>query len=202
MSDSVRFFENQFQRQVNAREFELNPFERLALDHLQGEVLDLGCGLGNLALEAARRGCKVTAIDASPTAIARVRDTAQKENLPISAIEADLGEFQIEPDYDTIASIGLLMFFEQSRALALLGNIQDHVRPGGRAIVNVLVQGTTFMGMFTPGNYYLFGRDEIAARFAGWTMELNQFDDFPAPGGTLKSFVTVVARKPLATRPA
>ena len=51
---SVRFFEAQFQRQVSSGEFELNPFERLALPYLSGEVLDLGCGLGNLAVAAAR----------------------------------------------------------------------------------------------------------------------------------------------------
>ena len=58
MTQSVRFFETQFQRQVAAAEFALNPFERLALPFLNGEVLDLGCGLGNLALEAARAGSR------------------------------------------------------------------------------------------------------------------------------------------------
>src|SRR5579864_262937 len=192
MGNSIQFFENQFQRQVKAREFDLNPFERLALDYVQGEVLDLGSGLGNLAIEAARRGCTVTAIDASPTAVERIRGTVESDHLEIEAIEADLSTFSIEHDYDTIVCIGLLMFFAQSRALALLREIQDHVRPGGRAIVNVLIEGTTFMGMFTPGSYYLFGREELAERFSGWEMEVNQLDDFPAPGGTLKRFATVI----------
>ena len=77
MANSVQFFENQFQRQVKASQFDLNPFERLAVTYLQGEVLDLGCGLGNLAIEAAHRGCSVTAIDASPTAIERIRTAAE-----------------------------------------------------------------------------------------------------------------------------
>lgn len=51
---SVRFFDTQFQRQINTSEFELNPFERLTLPYLAGDVLDLGCGLGNLAVAAAR----------------------------------------------------------------------------------------------------------------------------------------------------
>ena len=99
---SVEFFESQFQRQVKSRDFQLNPFERLALDYLRGKVLDLGCGLGNLTLEAARRGCTVTAIDASPTAVARIRETAGEEGLPVDAIESDLRDFQIDNDYDTI----------------------------------------------------------------------------------------------------
>ena len=52
---SVEFFENQFQRQVIDREFALNPFEELALQYVKGDLLDLGCGLGNLSLEAAKK---------------------------------------------------------------------------------------------------------------------------------------------------
>ncbi len=82
---SVNFFETQFQRQVSSGEFALNPFERLALPYLHGEVLDLGCGLGNLALEAARAGCRVTALDGSPTGIARIREAALNERLALEA---------------------------------------------------------------------------------------------------------------------
>jgi tellurite methyltransferase len=192
----VEFFEKQFQRQVKAREFELNPFEWIALDYVRGDVLDLGCGLGNLAIDAARRGCTVTAIDGSPTGIARIRDVARKEHLEVEAVEADLGHFRIAGDYETIVAIGLLMFFSQSRALELLAEIQAHVRAGGVAVVNVLIEGTTYLDMFTPGEYYLFRRAELAERFAGWAIELDRHDDFPAPGGSLKAFATVIARKP------
>jgi tellurite methyltransferase len=196
MPQSVDFFESQFQRQVRTREFELNPFERLALAYLAGTVLDLGCGLGNLALEAARRGCTVTAIDASATAIARIRAAAQQEQLALEAIEADLTSFQIGQDYHTIVAIGLLMFFHEARALAMLTDVQDRVRPGGIAIVNVLIEGTSYMEMFTPGAYYLFRREELVQRFADWTVEVARYDNFSATGGTVKCFATVIARKP------
>jgi tellurite methyltransferase len=200
VSTSLDFFENQFQRQVKSKEFELNPFERLALEYLRGEVLDLGCGLGNLALEAARRGCTVTAIDGSATAIERIRASAANERLAVDAVLADLKHFQIAHEYDTIVAIGLLMFFEKSRALSMLTDIQASVRADGRAIVNVLVEGTTYMDMFAPGHYYLFKLDELAARFSGWLLESTRLDDFPAPGGTLKAFVTLIARKPEGDR--
>ena len=66
---SVSFFDQQFQRQVRESDLALNPFEQQALPHLQGVVLDYGCGLGNLALAAARRGCNVVALDGSYNAI-------------------------------------------------------------------------------------------------------------------------------------
>lgn len=193
--DSVEFFERQFQRQLRDADFALNPFEQLALPHVAGSVLDLGCGLGNFSLEAARRGCSVTAVDASPTAIERLRTTARKEQLPLTALQADLGGFRIELDYDTIAAIGLLMFFRKEHALALLRQILERVRPGGRAIVNVLIEGTTYLGMFKPDEYYLFGASELQQSFGGWSLLLARSDSFPAPEGTRKEFATVIAQK-------
>lgn len=193
--DPDDFFERQFQRQVRETDFALNPFEQLALSHVAGSVLDLGCGLGNLSLEAARRGCSVTAVDASPTAVERVRATALHERLPLQALQADLACFPIAHDYDTIVAIGLLMFLRKQQALRLLRQIGQRVCPGGRAIVNVLVQGTTYLGMFKPGEYYLFGTDELERVFAGWTVLLSRRDSLPAPEGTRKEFATVIAQK-------
>ena len=41
---SIRFFDEQFQRQIAAENYELNPFELAALPHLLGKTLDFGCG--------------------------------------------------------------------------------------------------------------------------------------------------------------
>ena len=193
--DPVDFFERQFQRQIAQADFALNPFEQLALPHVAGSVLDLGCGLGNLSLEAARRGCSVTAVDASPSAVERLRAAAVQAQLPLAALQADLGSFTIGQNYDTIIAIGLLMFFRKERALALLRQICQRVNPGGRAIVNVLVEGTTYLGMFKPGEYYLFGAGELEQAFPGWNLLVARHDSFPAPESTRKEFVTVVAQK-------
>jgi tellurite methyltransferase len=194
-NQSITFFETQFRQQLARDDFALNPFERAALPYLRGRILDLGCGLGNLSVEAARRGLEVVAVDASETAIRRIEAIALAENLKIEAIQAEIGMQPVAQDFDTIIAIGLLMFFKRENALALLADVQAHVADRGVAIVNVLVEGTSYLGMFEPGNYYLFGPDELERRFEGWSILFSRHDSFDAPGNTRKEFTTIVAQK-------
>src|SRR5712692_9265882 len=76
---SMEVFENQFRKQVQDHEYVLNPFETLAIGYLKAEILDLGSGFGNLSLEAGRRGHRVVAVDASPTAVERINADARRE---------------------------------------------------------------------------------------------------------------------------
>lgn len=194
-SQSITFFDTQFQKQVAGNDLALNPFENVALPFLRGRVLDLGCGLGNLSIEAARRGLEVVAVDASETAIKRIKELAIAENLRIDAIQAEIGTWPMVEKFDTIIAIGLLMLFKQENALALLAGIQDHVAEQGVTIINVLIEGTTYMGMFEPGNYYLFGPNELEQRFKGWSILLSRHDSFDAPEHAKKEFATIVAQK-------
>jgi tellurite methyltransferase len=196
MTDPVAFFGEQFDRQIAAGQYELNPFERMALPWMKGSVLDLGCGLGNLALAAAQQGALLTAIDACGNAVDDLAKRALASGLPVQARRADLEGWRPDGQWDAVACIGLLMFFGHRSALAGLDAVRDAVRPGGVAIVNVLVEGTTFMAMFDHDNYHLFTRDEIIGAFEGWTVLEDRGDDFDAPGGTVKRFRTVIARRP------
>lgn len=81
---SIDFFDRQFRHQAAAGDTLLNPFEQAALPHLRGRVLDLGCGMGNLAVAAARCGCKVRALDGSRSAIEHLRRVARAEPLTIA----------------------------------------------------------------------------------------------------------------------
>lgn len=196
MNHSISFFDQQFSQGATPQALALNPFETLALPYLQGEVLDFGSGMGNLAFAAARQGCRVTALDASRAAVAHMQQRAVAEALPVRAELADLRQYRIDADYDGIVSIGLLMFFDCPTARKVLGELQRRVRPGGYAAVNVLIEGTTYMDMFEPAEHCLFTATELQQHFAGWDIVQNEVSEFEAPGNTVKRFATVIARKP------
>jgi tellurite methyltransferase len=193
---SMDFFDQQFRNQAPDVALRLNPFEAAVLPYLHGKILDFGSGMGNLAFAAAAGGCAVTAVDASPAAIEHITRRAATEGLPVSARIADLRDYQLADDYDCVVSIGLLMFFDRPIALRVLGQLQERVRPGGIAAINVLIEGTTYLDMFDPSGYCLFAADELTRRFAGWEVLHSMVQCFDAPNASLKRFATIVARKP------
>lgn len=192
---TLEFFEQEFQRRVGAYDCAPSSFEEAALPYVAGRVLDLGCGLGSLSLAAARSGCEVTAVDASATAIAHVAAVAREQKLPLTAVRADLEEYEIAGPFDTVVAIGILMFFPREVALALLARVQAAVRPGGCAAVTVLLEGTTFMRVFEPGRYHLFAPGELERAFGDWDVLVSRAGEAPSPDDTVRRFAMIVARK-------
>lgn len=63
-------------------------------DDLRGRrVLDAGCGTGALAMEAARRGAQVVAIDLSPTLVDLARERTQEERDAVKAASGGTIDF-------------------------------------------------------------------------------------------------------------
>jgi len=193
---AVEFFGAQFERQIAAHDYKLNPFEERALPWLAGNVLDLGCGLGNLSLAAAARGAQVTAYDACENAVDDLAERAIASGLDVWVKAVDLKGWRPDRAYDAVACIGLLMFFARDDALAGVRAVADAVRPGGVAAVNAMIEGSTFLAMFDPDAYYLFRPEELAAPFAGWEVLHDSEEEFPAAGDTVKRFRTLIVRRP------
>jgi len=196
MATSIEFFDRQLEDQIRQGQNRLNRFELMTQPYLRGDVLDFGCGLGNLAIAAAEAGCRVYALDGAPAAVTHLQQIASERGLSLTAAQADLRRYIIEAEYDVVVSIGLLMFFDRDTALAQLAELKASVRPGGIAAVNVLIEGTTYLDMFGTDDYYLFRRDELTDAFKEWDILVKSFSDSDAPRSTVKRFVTVIARRP------
>ena len=101
------------------------------------KVLDIMCGYGRHALELAKRGLDVTAIDNLIAYIDEVSETASKKNLSIRTICSGALETEIPNVYDAIICMGnSFSFFEKEEANELLQKLSNHLREDGVLIIN------------------------------------------------------------------
>lgn len=89
------------------------------------QVLDVACGNGNATLAAARRFCSVTGVDYVPALLARGRDRAAAERLPIHFVEGDAERLPFQDaSFDAVLStFGVMFAANQARAAAELTRV-------------------------------------------------------------------------------
>ena len=109
------------------------PFDRLFPYREFGaspRVLEVGCGMGTMAMHWARHGARITAVDLNPTAIERTRQRFELHGLQGDIRLADGRELPFEPgEFDYAYSWGVLHHspsIEDS-----LAQLLRTVRPGG-----------------------------------------------------------------------
>lgn len=101
-------------------------------------VLDAGCGTGRYALELARRGYYVCALDRSPELIAVARNRALSACVHQEFVIADLLAVTFTRLFDAILSRGVLNdLVEESDRVAIFQQFGAWLRPGGIAIFDV-----------------------------------------------------------------
>jgi SAM-dependent methyltransferase len=101
------------------------------------KVLDLMCGYGRHAIALAKKGLLVTAVDNLEEYIKEINETATQENLPIEAIKADIITYPATGLYDLALCMGnSLCFFDRADTVKLLKMIAEHLKPGGRFLIN------------------------------------------------------------------
>jgi ubiquinone/menaquinone biosynthesis C-methylase UbiE len=149
-NDHVTLYEQVFEPLTQS--FSSAAIAALALER-QSRVLDSGAGTGGAALELARRGHRITAIDASMAMVMRIRERASARELLLEALVMD-GQNLMFPDasFDAALSVlGVILFPDAIRGLSELRRV---VRPGGRI---ALVTWTA------PEAYELIGEIRAAA---------------------------------------
>ncbi|AUX07829.1 SAM-dependent methyltransferase [Halalkaliarchaeum desulfuricum] len=98
----------------------------------EDEVLDVGCGTGNVAITAARRGASVTGIDISPTLLEQARTNAETAGVEdVSWQEGDATALPFEDNsFDVVLSNLGHMYGDPPEAATR--ELLRVTRPGGR----------------------------------------------------------------------
>lgn len=90
-----------------------------------GKALDVACGAGRNALNLARAGFRIDAIDISSAGLEKAKQSATEQGLTVNWIEHDLDQsFRFDTDYDLI----LVMWYVD---LALITRLCGCLAPGG-----------------------------------------------------------------------
>ncbi len=116
----------------------LEPVSRLAVEAaavVQGETaLDLACGTGNVAIELAKRGAHVSAVDPAERLLDVARNRAKLLKLPVRTINGTAEQIPArDGTYDVAVSVfGMIFSPDAEKAARELCRV---VRHGGRFVI-------------------------------------------------------------------
>lgn len=100
-------------------------------------VVDLMCGYGRHAIELARKGYSVTAIDNLQAYISELKQVAEAENLSIEAAAENVLTYRFNKTFDAAICMGnSFAFFNKANATELLSKTARQLKPGGRLVLN------------------------------------------------------------------
>jgi methyl halide transferase len=100
---------------------------------LPGETaLEFGCGTGTNAIELARRGYRVTAIDIADVAIDRAREKARQAKVTVDFRAGDLTRMDLDLPYDVLFDSGVYHGIRTRDLAGFLKTVRRASRPGTR----------------------------------------------------------------------
>ncbi len=132
------------------------------LDSLKPDdkLLIAGVGHGVEAVEAARRGVNVTAVDISKTMLKYMQKKIDKSNLnkPIEMINNDILEVKYPQQFDMVIANYFLNVFPREKMLKILTHLTSFVKPGGYMVIGDFMlpkEGGTFYKSFQNIYWYI-----------------------------------------------
>jgi len=121
-----------------------------ALGGISGEVLDIGCGLGDNSIYFASRGHSVTGLDGSPTAIEEARRRASEAGVSVTFAVADATKLTgYDGRFDTVIDSALYHCLDEEDQQAYIAALYRATRPGARLHLSCFSDGNV-NGVIAP----------------------------------------------------
>ncbi len=95
-------------------------------------LLELGCGTGTNAIELARRGYRVKAIDLVELAVERAREKARKAGVTLEFLSGDLTKLDLGGPFDCLFDLGLYHGLRNRDLVGFLSTLRRVSRSGTR----------------------------------------------------------------------
>ncbi|MDT5331236.1 MAG: hypothetical protein QOF31_2533 [Mycobacterium sp.] len=142
-----------------------------ALGGISGEVLDVGCGLGDNAIYLASRGHAVTGLDGSPAAIEEARRRAAQAGVTVTFDVADATDLSgYEGRFDTVVDSALYHCLDEEGQQTYVAALYRVTRPGARLHLSCFSDGNV-NGLIAPMGHVPESnlRDTLTAN--GWRID-------------------------------
>ncbi len=168
----------------------------VALGAVKGEVLDPGTGPGHHAIHYASKGLSATGIDASPTAIERAKQNAQKAGVSVDFRVADATKLEgLEGRFDTVVDTAFYHVFAAEPELqrSYLQALHRATRPGARLFMYEFGSHNV-NGLSMPRG---LSEDDIRGALPAGGWEINYLGPTTYQGNvSVEAFETMAARVP------
>jgi SAM-dependent methyltransferase len=122
-------------------------------------LADLACGNGRHAIELARRGCHVTAVDLSREFLALGKRRAAEAGVEIDWQQGDMRSLELEPGaFDGAYCMGnSFCYLDYANVQRFLAGVATGLRPGGMLVIDHGTAAEAILPAIVPRRWFLVG---------------------------------------------
>jgi SAM-dependent methyltransferase len=165
-----------------------------------GPVLELGCGVGRVALDLASAGHRVAGVERDPDLLAELASRAKARGLTVEAVAADVREFAVAQRFALIVAPMQLAHLLDGLTgrRSMLRCAAEHLAPSGRVAL-ALLAGDAASAAGTPPplpdvlerDGWVYSSLPIEIRRAADGLEVRRLRQTVSPGGALSEELDV-----------